>query len=271
MGGSMRRLLSIDCWGARVGASLDGAVGSTGILLVTGGSQTRIGSHRMYERLAAGLAEAGHPCLRFDRRGVGDSEGDDPGFRGSGPDIEAATAAFRREVPGLRRIFGLGLCDGATALALYGAQSDLQGLLLVNPWFVEAESGEPAPAAVRHHYRRRLLSREGWRKLLTGSISWRKLLKGLAKSAGGRSSPLAAEVAMALREGAIPAELLLAKGDATAIAALHEAGKPQFKGLLAEPQLVSSDSHTFARPGDMAALLSASLAAIRRLEGPPRR
>ncbi|HEX8528226.1 MAG TPA: hydrolase 1, exosortase A system-associated, partial [Allosphingosinicella sp.] len=71
----MRRLLSFDCEGSAIGASLDPAGGETGLLLVTGGTQTRIGSHRMYERLAAALAEAGWPCFRFDRRGVGDSEG----------------------------------------------------------------------------------------------------------------------------------------------------------------------------------------------------
>ena len=80
----MRRLLSFACAGAELAASLDGAGGRTGLLLVTGGSQTRIGSHRMYERLAKALAELGYPCLRYDRRGVGDSGGEDPGFRGAG-------------------------------------------------------------------------------------------------------------------------------------------------------------------------------------------
>src|SRR4051794_3005475 len=116
----MRRLLSLDCQGAAIGATLDEATGATGVLMVTGGTQTRIGSHRMYERLAKRLAEAGFPCLRFDRRGVGDSEGEDPDWRGSGPDIAAAAAALRREASGVQRIVGFGLCDGASALTFHG-------------------------------------------------------------------------------------------------------------------------------------------------------
>jgi alpha-beta hydrolase superfamily lysophospholipase len=72
------------------------------VLMVTGGSQTRVGSHRMYERLADALADNGYPCFRFDRRGVGDSSGEDPGFKDSGPDLAAAAAAFRLEVPSCR-------------------------------------------------------------------------------------------------------------------------------------------------------------------------
>src|SRR6476661_8673378 len=115
----MRRLLSIECDGAALGATLDEAAGTTGVLMVTGGTQTRIGSHRMYERLAKRLAEAGFPCLRYDRRGVGDSEGEESDWRDSGPDIEAAATAFRLEAPGARRLIGFGLCDGASALAFH--------------------------------------------------------------------------------------------------------------------------------------------------------
>ena len=125
----MRRLLSFDCQGSALGGSLDPADGGTGLLLVTGGTQTRIGSHRMYERLTAALAASGWPCFRFDRRGVGDSEGDDPDFRESGPDLAAAAAAFRREQPQLKRLIGFGLCDGASTLALHGKAAGLDGLL----------------------------------------------------------------------------------------------------------------------------------------------
>src|SRR3954449_9197702 len=135
----MRRLLSLDCQGAALGATLDEAAGVTGVLMVTGGTQTRIGSHRMYERLAKRLAEAGFPCLRYDRRGVGDSEGEDPDWRDSGPDIAAAASAFRCECPQVDRVIGFGLCDGASALAFHGAAARLHGLVLLNPWLVEPQ------------------------------------------------------------------------------------------------------------------------------------
>ncbi|HZF94285.1 MAG TPA: hydrolase 1, exosortase A system-associated [Allosphingosinicella sp.] len=266
MGKDMRRLLSFPCEGARLGASLDEGVGPTGILMVTGGSQTRVGSHRMYERLADALAGAGYSSFRFDRRGVGDSEGEDPGFRGSAPDVAAAAAAFRSEIQ-VSRVIGFGLCDGATSLAFAAGAAGLDGMILVNPWFVEAESGAPAPAAVRAHYKQRLLSVEGWKKLLTGSISWRKLLGGLMKSTDTSASPLAAEAAAALRASGVRAELILASGDATAVAAANEVKSRLFKGIVGKAQMLPSDSHTFAREGDADLLTAATLTAIKRLGG----
>ena len=80
---------------------------------------------------------------------------------------------------------GLGLCDGATALALFGKAAGLDALILVNPWLVEAEADAPPPAAIRAHYRKRLLSREGWKKILSGAVDYRKLLKGASQDFAG--------------------------------------------------------------------------------------
>jgi exosortase A-associated hydrolase 1 len=264
----MRRLLSIDCRGAALGATLDEAGGTTGVLMVTGGTQTRIGSHRMYERLAKRLAEAGFACLRYDRRGVGDSEGEDSDWRDSGPDIEAAATALRREAPQAKRLIGFGLCDGASALAFHGAAAGLDGLILLNPWLVEAQAGTPAPAAVKAHYRQRLTSFEGWKKLLSGSVSYRKLLKGVTSLAASQPSSLAEEVAAALDTHKLPVALILASRDGTAIAAEAEWAKPAYDRVRAAnlpPQRIDSDSHTFARSGDEDALAEAVLAALERL------
>jgi exosortase A-associated hydrolase 1 len=264
----MRTLLSFDCEGAALGASLDGAEGETGLLMVTGGTQTRIGSHRMYERLASSLAQSGRPCFRYDRRGVGDSEGEDPDFRESGADLAAAAAAFRREQPRLRRVIGFGLCDGASTLALHGKAAGLDGYILANPWFVEAEAGEPAAAAIKSRYKDQLLSVEGWKRLLSGSISYRKVLKGLAKIVSSKPSSLAGEIAEALGKARVPAQLILASGDGTAITAEAEWSSPAFKALRqsnAAPIRIESDSHTFSRPGDEEALLKAVTEALGHL------
>ena len=264
----MRRLLSFDCDGSALGASLDCAEGETGLLFVTGGTQTRIGSHRMYERLAGALAQTGRPCFRYDRRGVGDSEGEDPDFKDSGPDLAAAAAAFRREQPQLTRLLGFGLCDGASTLALHGGAAGLDGYILVNPWFVEAEAGEPPAAAIKSRYKEQLLSVEGWKRLLSGSISYRKVLKGLGKIVASRPSSLSGEIAAALGKARVPALLILATGDATAIAAQAEWSSASFRDLRQanpEPLTVDSDAHTFSRPGDEAALLAAVKEALRRL------
>jgi exosortase A-associated hydrolase 1 len=236
--------------------------------MVTGGTQTRIGSHRMYERLAKRLAEAGFPCLRYDRRGVGDSEGADSDWRGSGPDIAAAASAFRRELPRVERVIGFGLCDGASALAFHGREAGLGGLILLNPWLVEAQAGTLAPAAVKAHYRQRLTSLEGWKRLLSGSVSYRKLLKGIGSLAARRPSTLAEEVAGALERSGLSAELILASRDGTAIAAEAEWAKPAYRRIREanpSPQRIDSDSHTLARPGDEEALANAVLTALERL------
>jgi exosortase A-associated hydrolase 1 len=262
----MRRLLSFECAGETLAASLDQAEGDTGLLMVTGGSQTRIGSHRMYERIAKSLCERGYSSFRYDRRGVGDSSGADPDFRDSGPDLATAAGAFRRECPQIRRVVGFGLCDGATAIALHGAAAGLDGLILLNPWLVEAETDTPPPAAIRRHYRDRLFSRAGWKKLLSGGVDLGKLLRGVRTIAAPASpSGLAAEAAGAIRASACPARLILAEGDATAIAADAELKAPAFRGLIAGREDVATDSHTFARPGDEAALTAAVVKALRAL------
>jgi len=46
-----------------------------GVLVVVGGPQYRVGSHRQFVRMARDFAAAGYPVLRFDHRGIGDSDG----------------------------------------------------------------------------------------------------------------------------------------------------------------------------------------------------
>lgn len=260
----MRRLLTFSLDGEPLGATLDDAAGTTGLLFVVGGTQTRIGSHRMFERLAAAVARAGHPCFRFDRRGVGDSGGADPGWRASGPDIAAAAAAFRREA-GVERVIGLGLCDGAGALCLHAGAAGMNGLILVNPWLVEASEDAPAPAALRHHYRERLTTAAGWRKLLSGSVSYPAAFKGILRAGSKTPATLSKTLAAALDASALPASWILAEGDATAIAAGHALRKPHWRAHASDLQTLPTDSHTFARLGDAEALERAVLAALARL------
>lgn len=161
----------IDSNGVELPAVLHaGAAGaSTGVIVVVGGPQYRVGSHRQFVLLARSLAAAGVPVLRFDYRGMGDAGGDDVGFEGAGPDIRAAVDAFTERVPGLTGVVLWGLCDAASA-SLFYAPGDrrVTGLVLLNPW-VRTDSGE-ARAYLTHYYGGRLASGETWRRLFRGDI-----------------------------------------------------------------------------------------------------
>ena len=86
----MKRLhLSFECREDRCAATLDSAPGTTGLLMVSGGNEIRAGAFNGQSRLAAEIAAAGFPVFRFDRRGIGDSEGTNRGFRKSTKDIAA--------------------------------------------------------------------------------------------------------------------------------------------------------------------------------------
>ncbi|MFD1036103.1 hydrolase 1, exosortase A system-associated [Sphingomonas hankookensis] len=242
----MRRLVTIPCAGETLAATLDEAPGSTGLLIVSGGNELRIGAHRGMALLAAAIAEAGYPVLRFDRRGIGDSTGTNGGFRSSGPDIAAAAAALR-DLTGVTRMLAFGNCDAATALALFHGQAAIDRLVLANPWIVEPSGDLPPPAAIRATYAARLSSPAEWRRLLTGGVNFGRLLQGLATLTRPRrgQNDLARTFATALAAGA-PADILLATGDHTAIAFLdawHLRNLPTLHHR-------DSDSHSFARPGD---------------------
>ena len=57
---------------------------SIGILIVVGGPQYRVGSHRQFLLLARSLSANDIPVLRFDYRAMGDSGGNDGDGGGNG-------------------------------------------------------------------------------------------------------------------------------------------------------------------------------------------
>ncbi|MGZ5200780.1 MAG: hydrolase 1, exosortase A system-associated, partial [Telluria sp.] len=70
-------------------ASLPAQAGACGVLIVVGGPQYRAGSHRQFTLLARSLADAGIPAMRFDYRGMGDSDGGVRSFESVDEDIRA--------------------------------------------------------------------------------------------------------------------------------------------------------------------------------------
>ena len=224
----IRRPLAFCCEGATLFATLDlpeGERATGGLLLVSGGNEIRSGAWGSQAWLAAEAARAGFAVLRFDRRGVGDSEGVNAGFRGSAPDIAAALHAFRVAVPDLQRIVGLGNCDAASALMLAGG-AGLDALVLSNPWTIEDEEDGAAEAkaalpaaALRAHYRARLANPAALLRVLTGKVS----IGGLVRSVLAMLAPkkpeanaLTKAMAAGLAGFAVPVVFPLALRDRTA-------------------------------------------------------
>lgn len=145
---------------------------ATGVVVIVGGPQYRVGSHRQFVLLARALAAAGYAVLRFDYRGMGDSEGAMHDFESVSADIGAAIAALQTRVPTIQKIALWGLCDGASAALLYCHESHdsrVSGLCLLNPW-VRSEVSQ-ARTQVKHYYTRRLMQKEFWLKLLRGKVA----------------------------------------------------------------------------------------------------
>nr|WP_137678272.1 hydrolase 1, exosortase A system-associated [Parerythrobacter lutipelagi] len=212
-----RMHLTFECQGRTCIGTLDSAPGTTGLMLVSGGNEIRSGAFQGQSRLAADIAKAGFPVFRFDRRGVGDSDGENRGFRKSEKDIAAALDAFRAIAPGIRRVVGFGNCDAASALMLAsGAGCD--ALILSNPWTIEDDDGTPPPEAIRSRYIGKLANPREWIRLLKGEIDLGKLGRGLAQAAKPKAAPssLAREMQAGLAEFAGPVMILLAESDRTA-------------------------------------------------------
>lgn len=177
------RPVVFDCAGDRlVGILHPGAPGaSTGVVIVVGGPQYRVGSHRQFVVMARHFAAAGIPVLRFDYRGMGDAEGAPRAFDTVGDDIRAAIDCLTGTMPGVTKGVLLGLCDAASANLIYGhTDNRVSGLILLNPW-VRTTRGE-AKAYLRHYYLQRMLQISFWRKVVSGELSVSRSLRDFLRT-----------------------------------------------------------------------------------------
>ena len=216
-----RRHLTFACEGSTMVATLDEAPGTAGLLIVSGGNELRSGAWAGQARIAARIAAAGFPVLRFDHRGVGDSDGPNGSFETRGPDIAAALASFRKTCPELSRVIGWGNCDGASALMLARGLG-FEGLVLSNPWTIEEDDAAQPPEVLRDHYKRRLADPTAIRRLLTGKVSVGKLVASLRDATRKPAPPttLTQNLARGLADFAGPTRFLIAERDRTAQAFL---------------------------------------------------
>ncbi|RMF08987.1 MAG: hydrolase 1, exosortase A system-associated [Alphaproteobacteria bacterium] len=140
-----------------------------GLLILVGGPQYRVGACRQYVHLARRAASRGIAAMRFDYRGVGDSEGRYPGFQAVGPDIDAAIREFTARVPEMEGVVPWGLCEGASAILLSAVDNArVRGAVLANPWVNTRET--QAQTYLKHYYGDRLWRAETWKRLFKGEI-----------------------------------------------------------------------------------------------------
>jgi exosortase A-associated hydrolase 1 len=184
------RALSFSCGGERLYGvlSLPAQPATRGVLIVVGGPQVRTGSHRQFTLLARNLAQAGAPAMRFDYRGMGDSEGAVRDFEQIEDDLRAAIDCFFAQVPDMREVTLWGLCDGASAAAMYApTDARVTGLAMLNPW-VRTEQGA-AKATLKHYYRARLLDPGLWKKVVSGRFDAAQAARSLVTSVRSAFAP----------------------------------------------------------------------------------
>jgi exosortase A-associated hydrolase 1 len=259
-------------------------VASTAVLIVVGGPQYRAGSHRQFVQLARHLARHGVASLRFDYRGMGDSDGEPRTFEDIAPDVSAAIDTLVSACRGCRRVVVWGLCDAASAALMFAtADPRVEGIVAANPWARSATS--LAAARVKHYYGARLLQREFWSKVLRGGLDWRSAWRGLTgnvRQARGSVEPggqprerVPFQTAMARGLASFRGRMLLilSGNDLTAQEFLHyAAAAPAWSGLLGEPKVRRIDlpeaDHTFSRRAWQDRVEQETLAWVQALGGP---
>ena len=234
-----------------------------GVIVVVGGPQYRVGSHRQFLSLARQLAQAGIPVLRFDYRGMGDSSGASRSFEHIELDIAAAIGAVTAACPRIRKIVLWGLCDAASANLLYWqatTDSRVAGMVLLNPWVMSEATY--AQHKIKGYYLRRVMTAGFWVRLARGGVN---LLGALHSIAGyirraskphNRSEGLAHidyrdRMRMAMRHFPGPLLLVSSGADLTGKAFLEYArSHPAWHGLIERPNVERHElplaDHTFS-------------------------
>lgn len=197
--------VTFDCQGSRLFGSLHrasaSAPGGIGVILLNQGPVDRAGSHRLYIKLANRLASLGFIVLRFDARGVGESEGAWEGEENRisvpevysriqqgawKPDALAAIDYMRRDV-GVDRIVLGGLCGGAATALLTGAEHpSVDGLFAIGTpiTFAHETRLTAVPNAILQQevsgYFRKLLRPSSWTRFLSFKTDYRTLARVLS-------------------------------------------------------------------------------------------
>ena len=133
------------------------------LAIVAGGPQYRAGVGRQLVSLGRRLASEGIPVMRFDHRGIGDSEGSFRRFAAMEDDIAVAIEEFIKRAPHVQEVILWGGCDAATSVLINAHKlPNVAGVIGVNPF---VSSTKTATKVARKHYMSRLLQRSFWKKV----------------------------------------------------------------------------------------------------------
>lgn len=262
----VERALTFDCCGERlVGIVAEPLVAArAGVVVVVGGPQYRVGSHRQFTLLARCLAGAGIAVLRFDYRGMGDATGAVRSFDDVDPDIAAAIGALQAACPAVERVALWGLCDAASAALIYWQTTldpRVAAMALLNPWV--RSDATIAKTHLKHYYRHRFLQRDFWTKLARGRVDviggaksvFRSLLTASApRNKGDASAAVTFQDRMAegMRSFGGAVLILLSGRDLTANEFVeYVQSDPRWQSLLERPNVERQDigdaDHTFSK------------------------
>ena len=249
-----------------------GKAGPIAVVFINIGAVHRIGSNRMYVRMARRWAAAGIASLRFDLSGLGDSlpspgQPENQLYRDdAAADVSLALDSLAART-GAQRFALIGLCSGGY-VAYYAAQADarVQALALINPQTYRWQPSDGLQIKSRkafrstRYYRHAALSRETWLRFARGEIRVAAIALALfsrVRAAGlrrllellGRGG---SEVAQALRSVAArgTSTYFLFSGDDGGIDALEEhvgrsAGKLRGHGDFRH-EVIDGADHTFS-------------------------
>ena len=237
------RAIRLQCAGAPLVGIAHSPSGTSriGVLIIVGGPQYRVGSHRQFVLLSRYLAQQGLAAFRFDYRGIGDGVGPARNFLAIDDDIKAAIDAFGRECPGLEEIYLWGLCDAASAALLYAYRDErIAGIVLCNPW-VRTEATF-SKAIVKDYYRKQIFSSTFWRRFVNGKLDVGKSLSSftahLRTSFARASNAERPDTPAATSEHEFPARMLsglkLFKGRVLLILSGNDLTAAEFDNLIRE-------------------------------------
>ena len=169
-----------------------------GIVFLHGWAGYRIGPHQMFTKMARRACAMGFPCLAFDFRGRGDSEGDaaKASISTMVSDAQKACRVLHDEssVAGLALV---GVCSGAeVALGAGAIIPQVDAMVL---WSVPQVAADRAHAdrakrlAIFREYGRKLLRAETWRKLFGGALNLGMVRKAILRGGKGEGEESAPE------------------------------------------------------------------------------